>query len=151
MLSNTCKYGIRALVYMAVNSEKNDRIGIKQISDDLAIPSPFLGKIMQLLAKYKILNSYKGPNGGFVFAKDPNEINMLEIVNIIDGLDSFVECFMGLKICEGKIENKEKCPLHKKSGVLRDHIFEVFEKTSIGDIAKDIKETNKSDKEKWLV
>jgi len=139
------------LVYLAVNTDGSQRIGIKQISDDLGIPSPFLGKIMQQLAKHKLLSSYKGPNGGFIFLKDPNEICILDIVKIIDGTDSFIDCFMGLKICEGKVENKDKCPLHKKSGILRDHIYEVFEKTTIGEIASDIKATSKSDKEKWYV
>ena len=53
MLSNTCKYGIRAVLYLAMNTKKEKKIGIKQISQDLNIPTPFLGKILQSLVKHK--------------------------------------------------------------------------------------------------
>nr|HPR60051.1 Rrf2 family transcriptional regulator [Prolixibacteraceae bacterium] len=71
MLSNTCKYAIRALIYLANYSKENKKIGIKKISEDLGIPSPFLGKILQSMAREKMLASTKGPNGGFSLGKAP--------------------------------------------------------------------------------
>jgi len=65
MLSNTCKYGIRAVIYLALHNAEEKKIGIKEISSELNIPTPFLGKILQMLAKNKMLISTKGPNGGF--------------------------------------------------------------------------------------
>jgi DNA-binding IscR family transcriptional regulator len=55
MLSNTCKYAIRALIYLANYAKDNQKIGIKKISEDLKIPSPFLGKILQSLAREKLI------------------------------------------------------------------------------------------------
>ncbi len=57
MLSNTCKYGLRAVVYIAGKSHKESKIGIKQISDNLNLPMSFLAKILQSLARQKILSS----------------------------------------------------------------------------------------------
>ena len=68
MLSNTSKYAIRAVIYLALFSTKEKKVGIKQVSSELDIPSPFLGKILQLLARHHILGSTKGPNGGFYLA-----------------------------------------------------------------------------------
>ena len=65
MLSNTCKYAIRAVVYLSVYGSDQKMIGIKEISAALDIPSPFLSKILQTLARKKILHSIKGPHGGF--------------------------------------------------------------------------------------
>ena len=62
MLSNTSKYAIRAVIYLALFAGKEKKIGIKQISTDLSIPTPFLGKILQTLAKHKLLSSTKGPH-----------------------------------------------------------------------------------------
>lgn len=138
MLSNTCKYGIRALIYMAINAPDGEKIGIKKIADDLTMPGPFLGKILQAIAKKKILNSFKGPNGGFSFAKDPHDITFLEIIYILDGNDFFQGCYLGLKICDGTPEGKEKCPAHKKTGVLRENINDVFSSTTIGGMADEI-------------
>ena len=75
MLSNTCKYAIRAVIYLAVNDEDGKKIGIKQISKDLDIPTPFLGKILQSLAKQKLLKSTKGPHGGFSIGR-PAEVSL---------------------------------------------------------------------------
>lgn len=61
MLSNTCKYALRALIYLANFSKENKMIGIKVISEDLKLSSPFLGKILQNLVKQKLLISTKVP------------------------------------------------------------------------------------------
>ena len=47
MLSNTSKYAIRAVIYLALYAGEEKKIGIKQISNELKIPTPFLGKILQ--------------------------------------------------------------------------------------------------------
>jgi Rrf2 family iron-sulfur cluster assembly transcriptional regulator len=57
MLSNTCKYAIRAVVYISVFGSKEKKTGIKEISEKLEIPTPFLGKILQSLARNKVLTS----------------------------------------------------------------------------------------------
>ena len=49
MISNTCKYAIRAVLYLAIHEKENEKIGIKKISEDLEMPSPFLGKILQVM------------------------------------------------------------------------------------------------------
>lgn len=69
MLSNTCKYAIRSVIYLALNAQDGKKIGIKKISEDLEIPTPFLGKILQSLARQKLLSSTKGPHGGLVWVR----------------------------------------------------------------------------------
>ena len=75
MLSNTSRYAIRAVIYLALKSKDESKIGIKTISKDLDIPTPFLGKILQTLAKHKILSSTKGPHGGFGLGRNPYDIS----------------------------------------------------------------------------
>ena len=139
MISNTCKYGIRALLYIAVNGKNDQKIGIKKIAEDLSLPGPFLGKIMQTLAKNKLLHSVKGPHGGFSLAKDADSISLYDIVNIIDGTDVFHECLIGVKICENNPEYMDLCPFMEKSHEVRDKLMNVFKEQSIGDFAKGIK------------
>jgi len=138
MLSNTCKYAIRATIYLAIKDDGENKIGIKQISNDLKLPTPFLGKIMQVLAKHKLLSSTKGPHGGFGLNKNPNDITLLDIVEIIDGLDVFHDCIIGLKVCE-EHGNQDDCPFHAKSDTVRTGIYEMFKKQSVGELAKGIK------------
>ncbi|MBN1253016.1 MAG: Rrf2 family transcriptional regulator [Bacteroidales bacterium] len=132
MLSNTCKYAIRAVIYLAVNEKKGEKIGIKKISTDLEMPSPFLGKILQMLSKNKLLDSTKGPNGGFSLGKDANKISLLDIVAIIDGLDFFHDCLIGVKICDDDPKKMELCPFHVHLDTLRDELHKQFKSLTIG-------------------
>jgi len=138
MLSNTCKYAIRATIYLAIKAEGDNKIGIKQIANDLKLPMPFLGKIMQVLAKHKLLSSTKGPHGGFGLNKKAEDISLLNIIEIVDGLDVFEECLIGLKVCE-EPGTKEDCPFHKKSNAVRSDIYDMFKNQTVGDLAKGIK------------
>ncbi len=137
MISNTCKYAIRAVTYLAMHEEQGKRIGIREIAGDLDIPSPFLGKILQNLAKQKMLKSNKGPNGGFSLARNSEEISLLDIVEIIDGLDFFHECLIGISVCERAPEHQEICPFHKVADPLRADLYKMYKDTKIGKLAKD--------------
>lgn len=138
MLSNTCKYGIRAVIYLAVNEKEGVKIGIKQIAQDLSIPSPFLGKILQQLAKHKILNSTKGPHGGFGLNRPAEEINLMHIVEIIDGTDVFDSCLLGLSICKNDPTKQALCPVHPMSQPVRQNMVRLFENHTVGSIARDL-------------
>jgi len=142
MISNTCKYAIRAVIYLAINSKDNEKIGIKKISKELDLPGPFLGKIMQILAKSKLLNSIKGPHGGFSLAKDPHKISLYDIVEIIDGTDVFNECLIGVKICENNPEHEEMCPFFKKAHKVRYQLVKIFREQNIGDFSDGINKAN---------
>lgn len=138
MLSNTCKYGIRAVIYLAVNEKEGQKIGIKQIAKDLDIPSPFLGKILQQLAKHKILASTKGPHGGFGLNRPADEITLMNIVEIIDGTEVFDSCLLGLSICKEDAEKQGVCPMHPVSNPVRKSMYKMFEDQTVGALAKDI-------------
>ncbi len=137
MLSNTCKYAIRSVLYLAVHADEGQKIGIKQVSRELGIPTPFLGKILQSLAKNKILSSTKGPNGGFGLAGTAKEILLMDIVTVIDGLDGFNNCVVGVKYCS---EQENPCALHSRYAKLREEIKMIFESETIEQLAADVKE-----------
>jgi len=139
MLSNTSKYAIRAMIYLALKNKGEEKIGIKQISKDLEIPTPFLGKILQSLAKHKLLSSTKGPHGGFGLGKSAHDINLMDIVEVIDGLDSFNMCVLGLKSCAN---NEQNCPIHPKYATIREQLKDLFQNENIGKLADNIKENN---------
>jgi Rrf2 family iron-sulfur cluster assembly transcriptional regulator len=136
MLSNTSKYAIRAVIYLSLNTSNGIKLGIKQISKDLKIPTPFLGKILQTLAKHKILTSTKGPHGGFCLGRKADEIKLIDIVNIIDGEDIFKKCIIRLENCS----DTEPCSMHERYSVIRSQLLNLFQNQSISELIKDIKE-----------
>lgn len=136
MLSNTCKYAIRAVIYLAYNEEKDVNIGIKKISKDLEIPTPFLGKILQTLARHNILSSTKGPHGGFSLGMKADEIYLIDIVGIIDGTDTFDKCVIGVRACN---KQDQLCAMHAQYSKIREEIKTIFQGESIEDLVIDIK------------
>jgi Rrf2 family protein len=140
MLSSSCRYGIRAVIYLASQPSSNGKTGIKQISKDLDLPSPFLAKILQQLAKQKILSSSKGPHGGFSLLKDPRKITLIDIVNTIDGYDTFTDCIMHNGSCEGVEKEGKHCPLHQDYEKSRRELIKLFSSRTIHELV--LKSTN---------
>jgi len=135
MLSTTCKYAVRAIIYISVYSSDKKKVGIKQISSELEIPSPFLGKILQTLSKHKILNSTKGPNGGFTLSKPAGEIPLMDIVEIIDGTDIFTTCLIRSTECS----DDKPCGLHDNITAVRKQLKNVFVNQTIDDLSSEFK------------
>jgi Rrf2 family protein len=138
MLSNTCKYALRALIYLGKFSEEGKKIGIKKLSEDLNLSSPFLGKILQFLVREKMLVSTKGPNGGFGLARETKDISLYDIVVQVDGEEYFTNCLIGLEPCIGHDPSKPLCPIHNKYSTLREEIAQFYKNTSLADISDDI-------------
>lgn len=135
MLSNTCKYAIRSIVYLSVYASSTKKIGIKEVSEALDIPSPFLGKIMQTLARKKILNSIKGPHGGFSLGRPAADISIMDIVETIDGTDIFDICLVRTTHCS----DEEPCGIHDKITALRKEMKETFINQTIDDLSTEFK------------
>ena len=136
MLSNSCRYGIRAVIYLASQPESAGKTGIKKISNDLDLPTPFLAKILQQLAKQKILSSTKGPHGGFSILRDPQKITLYDIIKTIDGEEVFTNCIMHNGPCITVDNTKKPCPLHDDYSKARTDRINLFRGKTIYDLAK---------------
>ena len=143
MLSNSCKYGIRALIYIASQPKEKGKTGIKQISGDLGLPTPFLAKILQQLARQKILISLKGPHGGFSLQKDPGKISLLDIVKTIDGDSLFSNCIIHNTSCRCVDREKDPCPVHDDYIYLRETLIKLFSNTTVNGLVKKAGSTKK--------
>jgi len=134
MLSNACQYAIRSILYLAIFTNEHQKIGVKRISKELETPQPFLAKLLQQLAKSKLVSSVKGPNGGF-FLDDQNKNNALwDIVRCIDGTEKFDQCFLGLAICG----DENPCPVHFIVGPFKERLLDDFRDKTIAQFADEI-------------
>ncbi|MBI9066280.1 MAG: Rrf2 family transcriptional regulator [Salinivirgaceae bacterium] len=134
MLSNTSRYAVRAVIYLAVHGQDKRKIGIKKIAEAMDIPAPFLGKILQVLVRRKILASTKGPHGGFGIAKDPFEISPYDIITEMDGDDLFNACILGTGNCNGGKKNGH-CAIHSEFEMAKKELVSLYKTKTIGDLA----------------
>jgi Rrf2 family transcriptional regulator, iron-sulfur cluster assembly transcription factor len=138
MISNSSKYGIRALTYLASQPKNAGKIGIKQISRDLDLPSPFMSKILQSLAKQKMLSSSKGPHGGFSLLKDPKEITLLDVIRAVDTDAVLTNCVMQNTDCKCLEKDKSPCPVHDDYAKVRSGMIRFFSSKTIYSLVKTI-------------
>ena len=136
MLSNTCKYAIRTLIYLELYSSKEKKVGIKKIAQELDMPSPFLGKILQVLVKHDLLASTKGPHGGFYLDKPAMDMPLMEIIEIIEGTEVFDNCVIRTTRCDPD----NPCSMHKKLAPARGEIRGMFSTETIADLVSELRE-----------
>ena len=86
ILSRSSEYAIRAFLYLA-KQEPGRLVMARQIADDAGLPGHFLAKLLQQLARKGLVRSNKGPSGGFTLASDPKDINILAIVEAVEGTE----------------------------------------------------------------
>lgn len=118
------------------------KIGGKRIAEDLSLAAPFVGKVLQPLAQNGILQSTKGPHGGFLLAKKPTELTLLEVIQIFDGNDAFKECLLNSCSCKNYTEeNGRACHVHEEIAPARELLFHSFQTKTIADFLKSDKES----------
>ena len=138
MFSTSCHYGLQAMIYIALHSTPQKNVDLISIASDLEIPKHFLSKVLQMLVKRGLLESTKGPTGGFKLRKSAAEITLIKIVDAIDGLEMFSQCGIGFKKCDGN----KPCPIHFEYAQVREQIEELFNTKSLLQLTEDIKSGN---------
>ena len=134
MLSNSSKYAINAVIYLAIHSSASHRIAPKDVAEALHIPTPFLAKILQTLARKKVISSNKGPGGGFWLSDEEKQAPLMTVVEQIGEADKFIACAMGFKECS----SEKPCPLHASVQPFRDNFMRELSENSIASFAQKI-------------
>ena len=127
MLSNACKYAIRAMLYLAMNSDAENKVGAKKIAEELEVPQPFLSQLLRTLATDKLISSIKGPGGGFFLDKENISPTLWDVIVAIDGEYKFDDCFLGLTKCN----NENPCPVHHIVSTFKEELLDSFQKKTI--------------------
>ena len=105
---------------------------VKHIAATEGIPTHFLAKILQQLARKGLLRSSKGPTGGFALRAPADEVRLLDIVEALDGLGEYQKCAAGLSECSDEMP----CPMHDSWKTLRSRIMDYLGRNTIEDLAK---------------
>ncbi|MFP5471295.1 MAG: RrF2 family transcriptional regulator [Bacteroidia bacterium] len=138
MLSQKCKYAIRAALYLSIESNlsKGLKSG-KDVSEALKIPLAFTGKILLELSRAGIITSVKGPGGGFYLSKENLRIPVIEIVKAMGDISFFTSCGLGLHKCS----DDHPCPIHNTFKIGRDSLLTLFQNKTIGELGREVKKS----------
>ncbi|MFQ6069606.1 MAG: RrF2 family transcriptional regulator [Candidatus Aminicenantales bacterium] len=116
LINRDTDYAIKALMYIA--KERPERVSVSELAKESEIPHPFLRKILQILNKKGVLNSYKGKSGGFLLALRPDQIFLADLIKIFQGPVKMSKCIFKEEICP----HIGTCALKKKIDALEKHV-----------------------------
>ena len=127
MFSKSCEYAIKALILISQKSGDDRRIGVKEVAESIDAPVHFIAKILQELSRKGLVQSVKGPNGGFYMSAKNMKTSLADIVEAIDGDKIYNECVLGLKACS----HKTPCPVHDQYKEIKKNLITMLEKNTI--------------------
>ena len=134
MFSKACEYALRALLFLASVSRDGKKASLRQIAAGIDSPEPFVGKILQDLARKGLLRSAKGPTGGFYLTPEMLDRSLADVVTAIDGDKLFTACGLGLKACS----ETTPCPIHHEFKRIRADIFRMLQEAKIGTFSAEL-------------
>jgi Rrf2 family protein len=133
-LSTRSRYGTRLLLDMAENYH-NGPIHLVKIAQRQGISVKYLEQIIIPLKKANYVKSVRGPKGGHILAKPPEEITVGEIVALLEKGSSLVDCSYNEKICP----RSEKCPTRHIWREAAQAMFGRLEAITLADLLKKTK------------
>ena len=130
LITRNTDYAVRALC--CITEQKKDIISVDQMVQYLEMPRSFLRKILQILNKEGLINSYKGKGGGFTLAIPPEKISLIDLMKIFQGPIKLNECKFKKSDCP-YIKN---CLLKKKIDKIEEEVILKLKAITIASIIK---------------
>ncbi|MBN2615964.1 MAG: Rrf2 family transcriptional regulator [Bacteroidales bacterium] len=127
-LSNTARYAIRVISYMAYN--KKELYTASELVEALQISDKYLKRILTTLSQHHIIRSIQGRHGGFAITGRPEDITIYDIVAAIEVIDKYYGCVLGFEVCS----DEHPCALHKKWAPIRDELVQFLNNNTIADV-----------------
>lgn len=136
MISNRCKYALKALIYIA-RQDKDKSILSTEISNDENIPKKFLENILRDLKNAQFLTSRRGAKGGYRLNKDPEKVTLIEVIRLMDGPIALLPCvsIMYHQPCD-TCTTEDTCTIRDVFIEVRDATLEIYRKTTLSSLAK---------------
>lgn len=107
MLSQTVEYALRAATYLATAPSESRTVD--QVAEATHVPVAYLSKVLQQLVRARIVTSRRGSGGGFMLARPPAKLSILEVVQAVDPIERITTCPLGLAA-----HGRRLCPLHRR-------------------------------------
>jgi Rrf2 family protein len=132
-LSKKTDYALLALSYLA-GVDRERAANTREIADHYTIPAELLAKILQRLAKARLVISTAGPTGGYRLARSASEISVATIVEAIDGPPAITQC---MKLSDNACEQSNRCTIRQPLARINARILQMLSLISLAEIASD--------------
>lgn len=128
LVNRNTDYALRALCFIARHEDQ--AVSAAELVQKLKIPRPFLRKLLQALSRKRVLYSRKGQGGGFMLARPPAKIFLMDLRKIFQGRFRLSECFFKKRACP----NIKTCGLRKRIKQIEGYVFRELNAVSIASL-----------------
>lgn len=135
-LSTKGRYGVKAMVDLALHYG-GDPVSIKSISERQGISEYYLEQLFSPLRKSKLINSIRGAQGGYMLSREPKDITVAEIMEVLEGPIEISNCVEG-----NSCNNLDCCATRLLWAKIKNSIDSVTKSTTLEDIVNDYKKMN---------
>lgn len=132
MISKTAQYALRAVVLLA--AEEGSRRGAQEIAERIGAPPNYMGKLLKQLAASGVVESSRGSGGGFRLARPASDITLYQVVEPIDRVSRWGDCFLGTS---GGCSTENPCPIHPFWKPIRERYLQMLETLTVATIPAD--------------
>jgi Rrf2 family protein len=130
-------YGLMAIHYIA-SHEDAGVVSVRRIAEEFTIPPELLAKILQKLAKERLIISQNGPRGGYVLARRPIEITVGQVVRALEGPINIVECLEEDSDCPQMARCNLRRPVQKIQAAISQMLDTMTLAELVGDDVPDL-------------
>ncbi len=131
ILLKTAAYALRASLHLAERG-RGAPVRADDIAAALDIPRNYLSKILHILVRRGLLDSARGPHGGFRLAKAPADTTLLDVVGPFDDGAGVRRCLLGRDRCP----DDDPCPAHGRWEKVAGSVEKFFRETTVADLAR---------------
>lgn len=123
------EYGLTAMLYLA-KPHSGQLAQIHEIADYCGLPEPFLGQILRLLVRARLVHSKKGVGGGFTLARPADTISFLEVLEALEGP-------VAVNLCQSAVEHCHRegnCSMEFVWAKAQEALVGVLRETTLADV-----------------
>ena len=131
-MSGMIKKTLKLLViYLRLQENKEKLVPVSEISSSYGIPKEILAKTLQKLASSNIIESYKGPNGGYKASKKIESTTLNDFFEILEGPTAIMDCYF-----EAGCDHLNSCNIRTPINKINDSIRDLFDNITLADISQ---------------
>jgi Rrf2 family cysteine metabolism transcriptional repressor len=137
MFSTKAEYGVRVMVELARRGREAP-VSLSEIADADGLPLAYLEHLVARLRKAELVESRRGARGGYLLARDPEDITMAEVVEALEGSIAPIDCISqgadGVVVCSRERDPDHVCPTKLLWAKVHGSIVESLSDTKLSDL-----------------
>ncbi len=145
-LSTKARYGTRTMLDLALNYGKGP-VQVKEIAKRQEVSPKYLEHLIASLKAAGLVKAIRGFKGGYLLSRSPDQINLIEIIEVLEGSISLVDCVNDPEACS----RQKSCAARDIWASMTNAMTEILNSTTLEDMVEGVKEKEHTDAKMYYI